>query len=290
MLRYLKSIFILSLLFPLFSNQVKSQDRLAGELFATRSEVIARHGMVATHHPLAGQIAIDILKRGGSAADAAIAANAFLGFADPAMNGIGGDMFVIVWSEEDQKLVGLNASGKSPMNLTFQDLKDEGLNSIPASSPHSVTVPGVVDGWFELNERFGKLDMESLLRPTIDYAREGIAVTSTIAEMYDYLERDLIHGYGLPDDFDWEEDLPNFSELYRPDGEFHDKGDVRINRKLAATYEMIANQGRDAFYRGEIAEKIVEHVQEKGGYLSLEDFENHSSKWVDPVSGKLPRV
>lgn len=284
MLRYIKSIVLLSILYLSLVFQLDAQDRLSGELFATRSEVIARHGMAATNHPLASQIAIDILKQGGSAADAAIAANAFLGFADPAMNGIGGDMFVIIWSEEDQKLYGLNASGKSPMNLTLQDLKDQGLSSIPASSPHSVTVPGTVDGWFELQERFGNLDMETVLRPTIDYAREGIAVTSTIAEMYDYLERDLIRGYSLPDDFDWEEDLPNFSELYRPVGEFHNKGDVRINRELAATYEMIADEGRSAFYEGEIAEEIVEHVREKGGYLTMEDFENHSSKWVDPVS------
>ncbi|NBC64667.1 MAG: gamma-glutamyltransferase, partial [Bacteroidetes bacterium] len=264
MLRYIKSIALLSIICLSLSVQADAQDRLTGELFATRSEVIARHGMAATNHPLASQIAIDILKKGGSAADAAIAANAFLGFADPAMNGIGGDMFVIIWSEEDQKLFGLNASGKSPMNLTLQELKDQGLSGIPASSPHSVTVPGTVDGWFELQERFGNLDMETVLRPTINYAREGIAVTSTIAEMYDYLDRDLIRGYGLPGDFDWEEDLPNFSELYRPAGEFHNKGDVRINRELAATYEIIAEKGRNAFYEGEIAEEIVDHVRENG--------------------------
>ena len=213
MLRFLKCFALLPFFYFSLTLQIEAQDRLSGELFATRSEVIARHGMAATNHPLASQIAIDILKQGGSAADAAIAANAFLGFADPAMSGVGGDMFVIIWSEEDQKLYGLNASGKSPMNLTLQDLKDMGLNSIPASSPHSVTVPGTVDGWFELQERFGNLDMKSALQPTIDYAREGIAVTSTIAEMYDYLERDLIREYGLEDDFDWEEDLPNLREL-----------------------------------------------------------------------------
>lgn len=284
MLRFFQSSVILILLILTSSFQLQAQDRLSGELFSTRSEVIARHGMAATNHPLASQIAIDILKQGGSAADAAIAANAFLGFSDPAMNGIGGDMFVIVWSEEDQQLYGLNASGKAPMDLTLEDLKEMGLESIPASSPHSVTVPGTVDGWYELNERFGKLEMSTLLQPTIDYAREGIAVTAAIAEMYDYLDRDLIHGYGLSDDFDWENDLPYFSEIYRSDGDFPVKGDVRINEDLASVYEMIANEGREAFYEGEIAQKIVEHLQNLGGKLSMEDFENHESKWVDPVS------
>lgn len=282
--RFLKSSALLFTLCLTFTLQLQAQDRLAGKLFSTRSEVIARHGMAATNHPLASQIAIDILKQGGSAADAAIAANSFMGFADPAMNGIGGDMFVIVWNEEDQKLYGLNASGKAPMNLTLEDLQEMGLENIPASSPHSVTVPGTVDGWYELHDKFGKLDMKTLLQPTIDYAREGIAVTETIAEMYDYLDRDLIHGYGVSDDFDWEEDLPYFSEIYRPGGSFPVKGDVRTNEDLANSLELIANGGRDAFYKGEIAEKIVDHIQQIGGKLTMEDFENHDSKWVDPVS------
>lgn len=284
MLRFSTSVILVLLLLLFSSYNLSAQDRLSGELFSTRSEVIARHGMAATNHPLASQIAIDILKKGGSAADAAIAANAFLGFADPAMNGIGGDLFAIVWSEKDQKLFGLNASGKSPMNLTLEDFNEMNLDGIPASSPHSVTVPGAVDGWFELHEKFGNLDMHSLLQPTIDYAREGIAVTSEIAEMMDYLDRDLIRGYNLPGDFDWEEYLPYFSKLYRPEGSFPDKGDVRTNADLAATLEKVATGGRDAFYAGDIAQKIVEHMQEIGGYLAMEDFKKHSSKWVDPVS------
>lgn len=284
MLRYIKSIALLSILNLSLVFQADAQDRLSGELFATRSEVIARHGMAATNHPLASQIAIDILKKGGSAADAAIAANAFLGFADPAMNGIGGDLFAIVWSADNQKLYGLNASGKSPMSLTLEELNRVAPEGISASSPHSVTVPGAVDGWIELNKKFGNLEMRDLLQPTIDYAREGIAVTSEIAEMMDYLERDLIRGYGLPEDFKWEVDLPYFSSLYRPEGYFQNKGDVRTNTDLASTLEKIAEDGREAFYNGEIAEKIVNHLQNLGGYLSMEDFANHSSKWVDPVS------
>lgn len=282
-----KSTYFLALVCLFMINSFKTvaaQDRLTGKLFATRSEVIARNGMAATNHPLASQIAIDILKKGGSAADAAIAANAFLGFADPAMNGIGGDLFAIVWSAEDQKLYGLNASGKSPVNLPLAELKRVAPGGITASSPHSVTVPGAVDGWYELHKKFGELDMKTLLQPTIDYAREGIGVTSEIAELMDYLERDLIRGYGLPDDFDWNDDLPYFSSLYRPEGYFPNKGDVRTNADLAATLEKIADGGREAFYEGEIAEKIVAHLNELGGYLTKDDFVNHSSKWVDPVS------
>jgi len=251
--------------------------------FATRSEVIARNGMAATNHPLASQIAIDILKQGGSAADAAIAANAFLGFADPAMNGPGGDMFVIVWSADDQKLYGLNASGKSPVSLTLEELREQEITGIPASGPLPLTVPGVVDGWFEMHERFGNLEFETLLKPAIDYAREGIAVHAEIADLMDYLDRDLIRHYSLPDDFEWE-DLSYFSELYRPDGRFPEKGDLYRNPDLANTFEKIAGAGRDVFYKGDIAEAIVEHVQEIGGYLTMEDFASHRSLWVDPLS------
>jgi gamma-glutamyltranspeptidase / glutathione hydrolase len=260
-----------------------AQDRLSGKLFATRSEVITKNGMAATNHPLASQIAIEILKKGGSAADAAIAANAFLGFADPAMNGLGGDMFAIIWSADDQQLYGLNASGKSPMDMTPDFFSEQGLSSIPASSPWAVTVPGVVDGWFELHDRFGRLEFESLMEPAIGYAREGVAVHAEIADLMDFLDRDLIRGYGLPDDFSWE-DLPYFSSLYRKNGRFPKKGDLFRNEDLAHTLELIAKGGRDAFYKGEIAETIVHHLRELGGLMTMDDFEEHSSVWVDPVS------
>lgn len=274
---------ILFTLLICFSTSLCAQDRLSGKLFATRSEVIAKNGMAATNHPLASQIAIDILKRGGSAADAAIAANAFLGFADPAMNGLGGDMFAIVWSAEDQKLYGLNAGGKSPKGMEAGFFRENGMNSIPPASPYAVTVPGVVDGWFELHERFGQLDMDQLLAPAISYAREGIAITAETADLMDYLQRDLIRGYGLPDDFNWD-DLSYFSSLYRPNGEFLNKGDLFRNEDLAGSLELIAEQGKEAFYEGVIAQTIVSHLQKEGGFMTMEDFAGHSSVWVEPVS------
>lgn len=266
-----------------FSDLLVSQDRLSGKLFATRSEVIAKNGMAATNHPLASQIAVDILKQGGSAIDAAIAANVFLGFADPAMNGTGGDLFAIIWSADDEKLVALNASGKSPQSLTLEDFRSRGLNSVPASSPMAVTVPGAVDGWYEMHDKFGKLEFSSLLEPTINYARQGIAVHAEVADLMDFLDRDLIRFYSLPEDFDWDQ-LGYFSSLYRPEGRFPVKGELFRNEDYARTLEILAHGGRDAFYSGEIAQAIVEHMQELGGFLTLNDFQNHTSDWVNPIS------
>ncbi len=269
--------------FSLQLSNVQAQDRLSGQPFATRSEVIAKNGMAATSHPLATQIAVDILKQGGSAVDAAIAANAFLGFADPAMNGVGGDLFAIVWSAKDQKLWGLNASGQSPEKLDLSYFTSRQMKRIPAAGPLSVTVPGCVDGWFALHEKFGKLDFEKLLTPTIHYAREGIGITEEVAEMMNYLERDLIRTYGLPENFQWDS-LAEFSKLYRKNGRFPHKGELFTNPELAQTLEKIALKGKKAFYEGEIAAAIVKHVQQQGGFLSLEDFAGHTSTWIEPVS------
>ena len=280
------SLFRISLILVgtlIVTTSLYGQDRLTGQTFATRSEVIAENGMVVTHHPLAGQIALDILKQGGSAVDAAIAANAFLGFADPAMNGPGGDLFAMVWSADDATLYGLNASGRSPRQLGFSHLKDQGYTRMPISGPFSITVPGAVDGWFELHDRFGELPMDQLLSPAIRYARQGVAVTEEIAELMDFLERDLIHNYGLPDDFEWA-DLPGFSEIYRREGRFPVKGERFSNPDYARTLQTIADGGLQAFYQGEIARIITDHIQELGGYLSMEDMSSHRSEWVDPVS------
>ena len=274
---------ILISLVTLFAIGVQAQDRLSGETFSTRSEVIAKNGMAATNHPLASQIAVEILKNGGSAVDAAIAANVFLGLSDPFMNGLGGDLFAIIWSAEDEKLYGLNASGKSPKNLTREELISLGMSNIYASSPHAVTVPGAVDGWYEMHEKFGRLEFAELLKPTIDYAREGIAVHAESADIMDFLDRDIIRFYGLPDDFEWS-DLEYFSSLYRKDGRFPDKGELFRNPDLANSLERLAEGGRDLFYRGEMGETIVNYHQSLGGRLSMEDFDNHTSEWVDLVS------
>jgi len=261
---------ILLLLTSLHLSQ--AQDRLSGKSFATRSEVLARNGMAATNHPLATQIAIDILKRGGTAVDAAIAANAFLGFADPGNNGVGGDLFAIVWDAQTQELHGLNASGKSPTNLSLDQFKAE-VNSGKSytTGPLSVTTPGAVGGWFALHEKFGRLEFNDLLEPTINYAREGIPVSSEVSDKFPTVNL----GPGNPSFeatyFISEGRLPRLGELFK-------------NPDLANTLEIIANQGRDGFYRGKVAQTIAEHVQAEGGYLSIADLANNEPEWVDPVS------
>ena len=257
------SIMLLHVVYP--------QDRITGMTFATRSEVIAQNGMAATSHPLATQIAIDILKLGGSAVDAAIAANAALGLMEPTGCGIGGDLFAIVWDAESKRLHGLNASGKSPKSLPIDYFAKNGYTSIPQRGPLSVSVPGAVDGWFELHERFGKLSMEAILGPAIHYAREGHPVTELIAY---YLQRSapLLEAY------------PNFIQTYMPHGIMPEKGDIFRNPDLANTYEVIARGGREAFYQGDIARTIESYVKEQGGFLSYEDLASHSSEWVEPVS------
>ena len=246
-------------------------DRLTGRSFATRSEVIARSGMAATSHPLATQIAIDILQRGGTAVDAAIAANAALGLMEPTGSGIGGDLFAIVWSGQDQKLYGLNASGRSPRGLTRKHFAEQKLDSIPARGPLPVSVPGCVDGWFELHRRFGRLPMAELLAPAIRYAREGFPVTEVIGY---YWGRG---GVVLADQ-------PNFAATYLPGGKAPTKGEIFRNPDLARTYELIARGGRDAYYRGELAATIDAFCRRTGCFLRAEDLANHKSTWVEPVS------
>ena len=249
----------------------KAQDRLTGKSFATRSEVIAVHGMAATSQPLATQVALDILKKGGTAIDAAIAANATLGLMEPTGNGVGGDLFAIVWDAETEQLYGLNASGRSPLSLTREYFLENEIESIPAYGPLPVSVPGCVDGWFELHGKFGKLPMTEILQPAIDYAREGFPVSELIAF---YLR-------GSARRF---KSWPNFADTYMPGGKAPAKGDVFANPRLAATLEKIAEGGRDAFYKGEIAEKIAAHMQEVDGFITLEDLAQHQSEWVEPVS------
>ncbi len=249
----------------------KSQDRITGKTFATRSEVIAQNGMAATSHPLATQVAIDILKKGGSAIDAAIAANACLGLMEPVSNGIGGDLFAIVWDAKTKKLHGLNASGRSPKSLTLDYFLENGYESIPYYGPLPVSVPGCVDGWFELHKKFGKLSMEEILQPTIDYARNGFPMAELIAF---YLE-------GSAPRY---EKYPGFKEVFMPDGRTPKKGEIFKNPFLANTLETIAIEGRDAFYKGEIARTIDKYMKEQGGFLSYEDLAAHESEWVEPVS------
>ena len=248
-----------------------SQDRITGELFSTRSEVIASNGMVATSHPLASQVGIDILKNGGNAIDAAIAANAAIGLMEPTGNGIGGDLFAIIWIEKEKKLYGLNASGRSPSDLDLDFFKTNNYLSIPAYGPLPVSVPGCVDGWFELSERFGSMKMSDILKPAIDYAENGFPVTELVSYYMELASNNFI-------------EYPNFKETYFIDGAYPKKGELFKNIHLANTLRVIASEGRKGFYEGEIAKIISEFIQEQGGFLSYDDLKNHKSEWVEPVS------
>ena len=246
-------------------------DRITGEQFASRSEVIGQHGMVATSHPLATQIGIDVLKKGGTAIDAAIAANIALGLMEPTGSGIGGDLFAIVWDAEEQKLFGLNASGPAPQSISLDYFKQQKLAKIPPFGPLPVTVPGAVDGWVKLHEKFGNQSFASLFEPTIGYAKKGHPVTETIAY---YLDRSK----------ETFKQYPNFSEVWMKDGETTEKGDIFKNPHLANTLEIIAEKGRAGFYEGEVAKTIADFIQDQGGFLTYEDLANFNSEWVEPVS------
>jgi len=253
------------------SSQLTAQDRITGKPFATRSEVIAQNGMAATSHPLATQVALDILKKGGNAIDAAIAANATLGLMEPTGCGVGGDIFVMIWDAKTQKLYGLNGSGRSPYNLTLDYFKEKKMTSIPALGVLPVSVPGCVDGWVEMHKKFGTLPLPTLLQPAIDYAEKGFPVTELIGY---YLERSSAAF----------QKYPNFADTYMPNGKALKKGDIFKNPYLANTYRLIAKNGRDGFYKGEVAQTIAKFMQEQGGFLSEKDLADHQSEWVEPIS------
>ena len=246
-------------------------DRITGEKYASRSEVIGQNGMVATSHPLATQIGLDILKQGGTAIDAAIAANVALGLMEPTGNGIGGDLFAIVWDAETQKLHGLNASGPAPKDITIDYFVEKGLKKIPSYGPLPVTVPGAVDGWVKLHEKFGKLDFKSLFEPTIKYAKAGFPVTETIAY---YLNRSQKRF----------ENYPNFNDVWVKNGSMPKKGEIFKNPQLAKTLEVIASKGRSGFYEGSIARTMADFIQSQGGFLTYEDLASFHSEWTPPVS------
>lgn len=253
------------------STATNGADRVTGEVFAMRSPVLATSAMAATSQPLATQVALDVMKNGGNAIDAAIAANALLGLVEPTGNGLGGDLFAIVWDAKTKKLYGLNASGRSPKSLSLEWFAQNGHQSIPSHGPLPVTVPGAVDGWFMLHDRFGKKPMNELLKPTIDYAKEGFPVSQLIAYYWNrsipLLER-------------W----PGFSEQFTIEGRAPAEGEIWKNPGLAKTLQSIADGGRDAFYKGDIAKTIANYMEKNGGFLSYEDLSSHTGNWVDPVS------
>ena len=259
---------ILLLVFTLVTMTIDAypQDRSYG-----RSMVITDRGIVATSHYLASQAGAQILARGGSAMDAAIAANAVLGVTEPMMNGIGGDLFLIYWDSRSGKLYGLNASGWAPQKLTPAYLNREGFHSMPYEGIHSVTVPGTVDGWSKAHQRFGKLPWKELFAPAIYYADHG----------YDVPE--IIHHYWA-DSLDLLQKNPEATRVFLPGGKAPRLGEHFSNPDLAKTLRLIAQQGRDTFYKGEIAQAIVNTSSALGGTMRLEDLADFSSEWVEPIS------
>ncbi|MEO3677698.1 gamma-glutamyltransferase [Rheinheimera sp. FR7-31] len=257
------------------SSGAHSYDRITGEQFASRSEVIAQQAMAATSQPLATQIALDIMKQGGNAIDAAIAANAALGLMEPTGNGIGGDLYAIVWDAKTQKLHGLNASGRSPLSLSYDMLAHEleklGRTDLPPHGMLPISVPGAVDGWFELHKKFGSLPMADILKPAISYADNGFPVSELIAY---YWDRSVPVLSPQPGDF---------VGTFTLNGKAPAKGQLFKNPALANTYKALAKDGRDAFYKGDIAVAIDRFMRANGGYLRYADFANHRSDWVEPL-------
>jgi gamma-glutamyltranspeptidase/glutathione hydrolase len=254
--------------------------RYTGEHFATRSPVLARNGIAATSHPIASSIATDIMKKGGSAIDAAIAANAMLALVEPHACGIGGDLFAIVWDPKTGKLEGYNGSGRTPSGFDYEAMRAllGDADNIPLFGPLSVSVPGAVDGWFALHERYGKLPMREILAPAIAYAKQGVAVTEVDAALWsealnEFAESDLSESH-----------LDELFRTYQVDGRTPVAGDIFRNPELAESYERLAAGGRESFYQGETARRIIEAIEEKGGKLEMSDLARHKGEWVTPVS------
>lgn len=245
---------------------LSAQDRSYG-----RSVVITNYGIVATSYVQASQAGARILEQGGSAIDAGIAANAVLGVTEPMMNGIGGDLFVIYWDAKTGKLYGLNASGWAPRGLTIEHLKAKGVTAMPQFGIDSVTVPGVVDGWTKLHDRFGKLPWRDLFQPAIFFANHGYPVP------------ELIHDY-------WKASLPGLMQnpesqrVFLSGGTVPETGEIFRNPDIAQALTRIANDGESAFYKGAIAQAILKTSAQLGGTMSADDLAQYAAEWVEPIS------
>jgi gamma-glutamyltranspeptidase/glutathione hydrolase len=250
---------------------ITGYDRPVGPPHQSRSVTLARHGMVASSHPWATQVGLDVLRQGGNAVDAAIAVNAMLGLVEPMSCGIGGDLFAIVWDAKTQKIYGLNASGRSPATISRDELRKRGLDKIPLDGLLPWSVPGCVSGWDELSRRFGAMKLADLLAPSIETAEEGFPVSEVIAHYWKGAEKELSK---------W----PDSAATYLIEGRAPHAGEVFRNPNLAKSYRRIAKEGAKAFYEGEIAETIAQFSAANDGYLSREDLREHRSEWVEPVS------
>ena len=243
----------------------------SGRGVATRSVVYAPHGMVCAAQPLAVQAGLDVLKEGGSAVDAAIATNACLGLMEPTANGLGGDLFALIWDPKTKRVIGLNASGRAPLALTIAKVPPDSDGTIPLYSPYSWTVPGCCDGWFELHQRYGKLPMSRILAPAIGYAEHGFPLSPVIADDWGRSVRVF-------------RDKPGFADVFMPGGHAPKEGERFRNPALAKTLRLLAEKGRDAYYQGPIAEALVRYSKANGGFFAMEDFARHHSTWDAPIS------
>ena len=260
-------------------------DRIDGANFASRSAAWGVHGAAATAHPLATQTAIDILKRGGSAVDAAIAANAVLGFVEPIACGIGGDAFAMLWDPRTRRVEGLNGSGRSPAGLSLKTVRARAVKGmIPSFGAVSVSVPGAVDAWWTLHQRYGKLPWKDLLAPAATLAREGAPVSQNVAY---YLARSL-RGFTRPGS--GIEEVDNFRRVWAAGGKTPAEGEIFANPDLARTYDLIAAGGRDAFYQGEIAERIERYFRRIGGWMTRADLAAHHARWDPPRKARYRDV
>jgi len=260
-------------------SDIHGGDRVAGASFASRSVVWGRHGAAATAHPLASLAAIDILRAGGSAVDAAIAANAALGFLEPIACGIGGDCFAMLWDPKARKVVGLNGSGRSPRALSLETQRERARHGhIPTHGAVSVSTPGAVDAWWTLHQRYGRLPWADLFAPAIDMARGGAPVAQTIAH---YLDVSL-RFYGRANR--GVEEVENARQVWAPSGATPAEGELFVNPALAHSYELIAQGGREGFHGGEIAEVIEAYFKRIGGWLTKADLADHHAEWVEPRS------
>jgi len=269
--------------------QIGRGDRYSGAPWATRSPVVAEHGMAATEQPLASLAAVDILKKGGSAVDAAIAANACIGLMQPVLNGIGGDLFAIVWDPKTKQVYGYNGSGRSPRGRDLARLQEEVKAAwaragmpyqahIPPVGSLPITVPGTVDAWFALHDRFGKLPIAQDLAPAIGYAAHGFPVTQLIAQYWAGNMAAFAKNKALIEEFD------NARATYLVDGHTPEQGEIFRNPDLGHTLTLIAQGGRDAFYKGAIAHTIDAYFKRVGGDLRYDDFAEHHGEWVTPLS------
>jgi gamma-glutamyltranspeptidase/glutathione hydrolase len=246
-------------------------DRPAGNLRGTRSWPIARHGMIATSQALASAAGLKALQDGGNAIDAAITAAAVLAVTEPSMNGIGGDLFAIVYDAKTKKVYGLDSSGRSSHRATPEEFAKRGLKEVPGSGPLSVDVPGVIEGWHQLLSRFGTQPLSKVLQPAIAHARDGFGVHEIVADDWEDASRKLARD-------------PAAAKTFLPEGRAPKAGELFKNPNLAKSLELIAKEGRDAFYKGAIAQAIAADMKSRDGLIDLQDLAAHKADWVEPIS------